>query len=141
MNYFAYPNQWLFTEGDYTTRNRLSADIIARYTTRIKVNATEVDPYEILNLTARFFDMTVDEVKKRARNRRFVVLPRQVYAHFMKENTHYSYSEIGGILGGYDHATTIHSRKTINNLCETDIRVKELVGHHSIYIKSKLNMI
>lgn len=66
-----------------------------------------------------YFGITPEEieVKKRDRN---IVLPRQLCHHFSKEMTKKSLSEIGWRFGRKDHATVLHSTKTINNLRETN---------------------
>jgi hypothetical protein len=48
------------------------------------------------------------------------VLARQILMFMLLRYTKKTQSEIGRIVGGKDHATVIYSKKTINNLYDTD---------------------
>jgi hypothetical protein len=45
-------------------------------------------------------------------------MARQYSMYFMKRHTVYSLAKIGELLGGFDHATTLHGNNVINNLIE-----------------------
>ena len=52
--------------------------------------------------------------------KREIVWARQVAMKLAKENSSLSFKDIAYNIGKKDHATCIHSMKTVNNLCETD---------------------
>lgn len=62
-------------------------------------------------------------ISKRTRKRE-VVLKRQQFHALMKHNSKLNLVKIGKISGGFDHATVLHSEKTINNLLDTDTSFK-----------------
>lgn len=52
--------------------------------------------------------------------RREVVLSRQMFMHCLYLSTNLSLAQVGERAGGKDHATVLHSMRTINNLLATD---------------------
>lgn len=66
-----------------------------------------------------FKDEAVALCKNTSRKRE-VVTVRQQYCTLAKELTDYSLSDIGNKMGERDHATVLHSCKTVGNLCQTD---------------------
>jgi chromosomal replication initiator protein len=64
----------------------------------------------------------LDDVDYRGRN---YVLARQLLMVMLLRYTTKNQSAIGKIAGGKDHATVIHARRAINNLCETDKKFNE----------------
>jgi hypothetical protein len=69
--------------------------------------------------------------------KREYVEARQIMAAILCNNTKWTLQEIGAILGGKDHATILHSKDVINDLCDTDIRFREAYNR----IKSKVTAI
>ena len=61
------------------------------------------------------WEVPVDRITERTRKRE-IVEARQVCMWWRSNHTKESYSRIGERLGGYDHATIIHARKTVLNL-------------------------
>jgi len=76
---------------------------------------------EIINVVS----MAINEDKKKItekyvgdRKRKYAI-PRQIICYYAKILTLNSLAEIGENLGGRDHATVIHSVKTVNNYIDT----------------------
>ncbi len=55
---------------------------------------------------------------------RVIVQARQMAHYFSKQHSKYSLTEIGRQIGNKDHATVLHSIKTINNLQEVDANIR-----------------
>lgn len=64
---------------------------------------------------------------------RLIVESRQMAMYLIKKHTSMSLKEIGIKMGGYDHTTVIHSITTMQNLLETDQKMKNLL--HQISYK------
>lgn len=69
----------------------------------------------ILKTVSRRFDVSVSQLLSKCRSRE-VVLPRQIAMYLSKRLTNMSLSEIGGYIGGRDHATVIHANRKISKL-------------------------
>ena len=54
-----------------------------------------------------------------------IARPRQVAMALAKELTEHSLPEIGDAFGGRDHTTVLHACRKIQELCETDGRIRE----------------
>jgi hypothetical protein len=54
------------------------------------------------------------------------VIARQLLMVMLLRYTNKKLHEVGKIAGNKEHATVIHARKTINNLCDTDKKFNEL---------------
>lgn len=74
---------------------------------------------KIENVICDYFGITPQEIEVKKRDRK-VVLPRQLCHHFASNYGLGSLSAIGFRFGRKDHATVLHSNRTINNLKETD---------------------
>jgi len=59
------------------------------------------------------------------RRSRSVARPRQLAMALAKELTEHSLPEIGDAFGGRDHTTVLHACRKIQELCETDMKLKE----------------
>ena len=98
------------------------------------VEPIEVSPLEkilleplmshIVALVRKHTGYSVDELKVRSRKRHLVVA-RQLNMYFMKRHTRFSLAVIGSIFNR-DHATVLHAQKTIDDLIETDKRIRNL---------------
>lgn len=73
----------------------------------------------ILSIITKETDTSIDDIISKTRKRE-VVQARQMYHHFMRKYTKLSLTRIGDMTGGREHATVLHSLKTVNNLVETD---------------------
>ena len=66
------------------------------------------DLEEILSIVASTAGFNVAELRTKRRKAE-VVTARHIYCYLAKENTPYSYSTIGSVLGEYDHSTVIYA--------------------------------
>ena len=79
--------------------------------------------HKLLVKCATLGNISVAEMMIESRERT-ILLPRQKAMYFLKHFTKMSNAKIGKLLGGKDHATVIHSCKTIRNQMETDKNLK-----------------
>ncbi|MDP2480623.1 MAG: chromosomal replication initiator protein DnaA [Candidatus Palauibacterales bacterium] len=86
-------------------------------------------PEEIRRRTAEAWDVTVDGLTSRRRTRTLTV-PRQIAMYLIKTLLDLPYTEIGGLFGGRDHSTVIHSVNKVEAEMASDpdfrVRVREL---------------
>jgi chromosomal replication initiator protein len=73
---------------------------------------------------AEYYKMRVSDLLSRKRTRT-IARPRQVAMALSKELTDHSLPEIGDAFGGRDHTTVLHACRRIDELCETDGRIRE----------------
>ena len=81
----------------------------------------------ILRKVSEYCEIPVNDIVKKTR-KRYHLEPRQVAMYLAKRDTTESLSAIGWRLGGKDHATVIHSAKTVKNLLETNVSFREKWG-------------
>ena len=74
---------------------------------------------DIAKIVADYFEMTVEDMCRRTRKHE-VVKARQYALTMSTLFTKLSFEKIGRYIGGKDHATVSHAKKTIKNLCDTD---------------------
>jgi chromosomal replication initiator protein len=65
-------------------------------------------PEQVRSRTAEVWGVTVEALTSKRRNRT-VTIPRQVAMYLIKTHLDLPYSDIGGLFGGRDHSTVIHS--------------------------------
>ena len=70
--------------------------------------AVLVSPEAIRARTAEVWGVSVEDLTSKRRNR-LVTVPRQVAMYLIKTQLDLPYSDIGGLFGGRDHSTVIHS--------------------------------
>lgn len=75
-----------------------------------------------------------EEVFLRTRKRE-IVQSRQICMTLAKLRSKHTYKAVGRYFGDYDHATVLHSIKTVKNLLDTDKKVREDVGALFIGVK------
>jgi len=85
-----------------------------KYVSRRKIN-TDV----ILKKVSNEFCIPISSIHLRTRKRE-IVEPRQIAHYLARKYTMLSCEDIGEKIGGVDHATVLHSCKTVNNLIDTD---------------------
>ena len=99
----------------------------------VRADVTEQD---IINTVCRFYGITPEQLKAKTRKRR-VVLPRQIACKLIRmKYPKMPLTAVGELLGGLDHATVLHSIKTVNILMETDKRMRAEFKQ----IKTNLNL-
>jgi chromosomal replication initiator protein len=73
----------------------------------------------ILEIACKWFGKPIYIVRGKSRKREIVEV-RQTSMYYSKHLTKKSLGDIGKQIGGKDHATVLHSVKTIQNLRDTD---------------------
>jgi chromosomal replication initiator protein len=73
---------------------------------------------------SEYYKMRVSDLLSRRRTRT-IARPRQMAMALSKELTDHSLPEIGEAFGGRDHTTVLHACRKIEELCETDGRIRE----------------
>jgi len=72
----------------------------------------EIAASSIMDTTAAYFDITVDELCGPSRNRN-LVNARQIAMYLCRELTELSLPKIGQLFGGRDHTTVMHAERKI----------------------------
>ena len=83
-----------------------------------------ITPREIVNVVAKFFDISVEEVLGKSREKK-VSFPRQIIMFLLRSELQMSYPAIGQELGGRDHTTAIHAHSKIENSVDDDLKLKQ----------------
>ena len=78
----------------------------------------------IQKLVADFYQLRVADLLSKRRTRS-IARPRQMAMFLTKSLTEHSLPEIGNAFGGRDHTTVLHACRKIEQLCETDGRLRE----------------
>ncbi|MGD6980123.1 MULTISPECIES: chromosomal replication initiator protein DnaA [Citricoccus] len=78
-------------------------------------DAHEITAPTIINETAAYFNLTMDELVSKSRTRTLVTA-RQIAMYLLRELTEMSLPKIGQELGGRDHTTVIHADRKIREL-------------------------
>jgi len=78
----------------------------------------------IQKAVSEYYKLRVSDLLSRRRPRA-IARPRQVAMALCKELTQHSLPEIGDAFGGRDHTTVLHACRKIEELCETDGRIRE----------------
>jgi chromosomal replication initiator protein len=78
----------------------------------------------IQKAVAEYYKLRVSDLLSRRRPRN-IARPRQMAMALSKELTEHSLPEIGAAFGGRDHTTVLHACRKIEELCETDGRIRE----------------
>lgn len=82
---------------------------------------------QIVDKTARYFDLTATEICSPKRNKH-IALPRQIAMYLIRTELHLSYPAIASHLGRKDHTTAIHSIDKIEKSIKLDITVREQIN-------------
>jgi len=91
------------------------------------------DPSEIIAKTAQYFNLAVNDILGKSRERK-LVRPRQIAMYIMRDELNMPFPKIGDVLGGKDHTTIMHGVKLITNLIKKD----EQIQNHITLIKENL---
>ena len=102
---------------------------------------TETDKIQIIfKLVCDFRGIPIEKAYSKTRKREIVEC-RQIAMTISMELIKATLQEIGQNIGGKDHATVLHAKKTIKNLCDTNKKFKhdyesikhEVVKHFNLY--------
>jgi chromosomal replication initiator protein len=95
--------------------------ILASFTPTItKKNVT---PRHLLETIATFYDITLEQIMGKSRERRFA-FPRQIAMYLLREEIKCSFPAIGDHIGGRDHTTAMHACQKIAELHGSDDQLK-----------------
>jgi chromosomal replication initiator protein len=86
-----------------------------------------VTPKQIIDKTARHFQIETKEICSPKRDKHIVV-PRQIAMYLLRSELHLSFPKIAGELGRKDHTTAIHSVEKIEKAIKLDILIREQVS-------------
>jgi chromosomal replication initiator protein len=81
----------------------------------------------IQRAVAEEFGVSLQDLKAKRRNKT-IVLPRQIAMYLSRELTDLSLPEIGGVFGGKDHTTVLHSYNKIQEQLNKNEELKERVN-------------
>ena len=88
------------------------------------VHDRQITIENIQKTVAEYYKLRVADLLSRRRTRT-IARPRQMAMALSKELTEHSLPEIGEAFGGRDHTTVLHACRRIEELCETDGRLRE----------------
>ncbi len=86
----------------------------------------DLQPDDVLDAVSRAFGVSNERLLGRERTRE-VALPRQIAMYLLREEGGISLPQIGEMIGGRDHTTVIYGCDKINDLMETDDRLRRQV--------------
>ena len=86
-----------------------------------------VTPKQIIDKTARHFQIETAEICSAKRDKHIVV-PRQIAMYLLRSELHLSFPKIAGELGRKDHTTAIHSVEKIEKAIKLDYLIREQVA-------------
>lgn len=86
-----------------------------------------VSPKQVLDAVARYYGVTPEALRGKARDRSIVV-PRHVAMYLMREDARATLPEIGAEMGGRDHTTAMHGIERIATALEHDRALREQVN-------------
>jgi len=86
----------------------------------------DLKPDDVLEAVSRAFGVSNDRLIGRERTRE-VALPRQIAMYLLREEGGISLPQIGQMIGGRDHTTVIYACDKVNDLMETDDRLRRQV--------------
>ena len=94
---------------------------------------------DISEIVCNYFEVDEKDIFVRTRKREILNV-RQIIQFFSEKYTNLSLIEIGNYLDiGFDHTTIIHSRKTIEDLYDSDLHIKKAVDYLDYRIKDLMN--
>jgi len=88
---------------------------------------------QIMDLISEHFGISKEVIVSKTRKRE-IVYPRQIIAFLLHATTTLTFYEISIFLGGKEHTVALHSVRTIQNLMDSDEKIKEEVE----YLRNKI---
>lgn len=85
---------------------------------------TAVTPRQLIQTVAQYFDVPIDELLGKSREKR-LAMPRQIVMYIMREDLKSSYPAIGQEIGGRDHTTAMHGYLKISRELELDEKLQQ----------------
>jgi chromosomal replication initiator protein len=109
---------------------KLTTELATRALKDLLPRQPSINREAIISQVATCYSVTPAEIKGRARTQR-VTLARQITMYLYRNLLEMSLKEIGGLIGGKDHTTVMHSLSKIEDLRKTDSdfdeRIKQLI--------------
>jgi chromosomal replication initiator protein len=99
----------------------------------VKSRPKHISAKQIVERTARHFQVTVDEILGSKRDKDIVV-PRQVAMYILRSELHLSFPKIARELGRKDHTTAIHSVEKIEKEMHLDNDIRNAVAEIKDYL-------
>jgi chromosomal replication initiator protein len=81
---------------------------------------------DIIQAVSREFDIRVTDLQSKKRSQS-IALPRQICMYLGRQLTRHSLEEIGGHLGGRDHSTVLHACTKIEEIYQSDDRIRSRI--------------
>ncbi len=94
----------------------------------------DVEPGRVVDLVARKFNLTVEKLLGRDRTKD-VAFPRQIAMYLLREETNFSFPQIGEVLGGRDHSTVMYAIEKISDQIKHDDRLQRDI----VSLKQQIN--
>lgn len=92
-----------------------------------KIRPKHVSAKQVVEKTARFFQISMDDIMGPKRDKDIVV-PRQVAMYLLRSELHLSFPKIARELGRKDHTTAIHSVEKIEGVASYDTGIKDAIS-------------
>ena len=87
------------------------------------ITKKNVNPKQLLEAISVYFDIDMDELLGKSRERR-LAFPRQIAMYLLREEIKCSFPTIGDHIGGRDHTTAMHACEKISDLLKKDEQLK-----------------
>lgn len=106
-------------------KQEITIELAEKIVTRlVKYNKRKITVDQIKKTVAEYYNITVEELISKSR-RRNIALPRQVAIYFTTLLTDLPLAAIGAEFGNRNHSTIVHNKQTVQNLLETDKKMKQ----------------
>ena len=92
----------------------------------VKEIGRKVTPQSIIEKTAKYFNVSVGDLKKTRRSKS-LILPRHIIMYLIRKFTDLSLPEIGGIMGAKHHTTVLYAIKKLKNKLNQDNQLKNTI--------------
>ena len=89
----------------------------------------------VMKTVSEYYNVTLGDLIGPTR-RREVVIPRQVAMYLTREMTGMSLPQIGGVFGGRDHTTVLHSCRSVERSIQENLGMKDLVEDVKQHVNS-----
>lgn len=96
----------------------------------------EITIDDIIEIVCKHYGLEVSAIQTKSRKHE-VVQARQIAMFLAKDNTDFTTSRIGKLIGNRDHATVLHAFKTVKELEEVDKNFHEELEEIRIALKNK----
>jgi chromosomal replication initiator protein len=87
----------------------------------------EVSIDEIIKAVGAKLDVKISDIKSRKKNKN-IVSARQICMYLSRKFTNLSFPDIGEKIGGRDHSTVIYACNKVEQIIETDIKMKKIIN-------------